>query len=84
VAPHAETGRGGGVTVCSGETVLWRAVHLQPFFAAEQAVEPPMLQYAHAVADVVAGAVGRIDQRLVPIGEEQSRQRMRFMMIDEA
>ena len=36
-----------------------------------------------AVIDLIAAAVGGVEQRLVPIGEEQARQRVREMVVGE-
>jgi hypothetical protein len=55
----------------------------QPAVVAVVAGEPSVLERANRIADVVADAVGRIDQRLVPVGEEQRRQRMRRMVVGE-
>ena len=73
----------GRVTIRPGEAVAQRPALEQPAVIAEMAVEPAIAQRAHAVADIVADAVGRIDQRIVPIGVEQRGQRMRLVMVGE-
>ena len=47
------------------------------------AIELAVLERAHRIADIVADAVGRIDQRVVPVGVEQRGERVRLVMIGE-
>jgi hypothetical protein len=47
-------------------------------------IQPAALEATNRIADIVAYAVGRVDQRIIPIGMKQRRQRMRFVMVLEA
>src|SRR5690348_12220199 len=60
-----------------GELLQQKAV------VAEMAGEGALFERAHAVADIVADAVGGEHQRVAPVGEEQRRQRMRLVVIGE-
>src|SRR5205807_7119325 len=83
VAPHAKARRHRGLAVDRRQAVLRRALYREPFVAAEQTVEPTILERTDAVAHVVADAVRGVDERVVPFGIKQSGERMRLVMIDE-
>ena len=82
VAQHLESSGNGRVAVGAREPRLTDLAG-QPAVVAKMAVEPAAAQRAHRIADIVADAVGRIDQRLVPIGVEQRRERVRLVVIGE-
>ena len=72
----------GGETVGEAEAVDPRRFE-QRLVAADHFDQPAAAQEAVAVLHVVAAAVGGIDQRIVPIGMKQRRERMRAVMVVE-
>ena len=82
MAQHAKTARNRRVAVGTGEACFLQRLR-EPAVIAVVALERAIFQAAHRVADIVANAVRRVDQRLVPVGVEQRSERMRRMMIGE-
>ena len=73
----------GGVAVRPPKTAAQRTTLQQPSVVAEMAIEPAAAQCPHAVTDVVAHAVRGIEEGIAPIREEQCRQSVRLVVIDE-
>ena len=46
-------------------------------------IQPAALEAANRIADIVADAVRRVDQCIIPIGMKKGRERMRFVMVLE-
>ncbi len=82
MAQHAEAARDRRVAIGAGEARLLQRPG-QPAVVAVMALELAALQAAHRIADIVADAVGRINERVVPVGVEQRRERMRLVVIGE-
>src|ERR1700683_4376275 len=83
MAVDAEAAGLGGITVGEGETVSAGVFYQQLAVVAVIAVELAARERANAVADVVADAVGRVDQCIIPVGIEQRRESVRLVMIGE-
>ncbi len=79
---HAEAARDRRVAIGARESRLLQRPG-QPAVVAVIAIELAVLQPAHRIADIVADAVGRIDERIVPVGVEQRGERVRLVMIGE-
>ncbi len=79
---HAEAARDRRVAVGAGEPGLLQRLG-QPAVIAIETFERAIFEAAHRVADVVADAVRRIDQRLVPVGVEQRGERVARVMVGE-
>ncbi len=83
VPKHREAAGLRGEAVDPGQAAATRPSLQQPAVVAEMTIETALLQRAHAVADIVADPVSGVDERIVPIGVEQRRQRVRLVVIDE-
>ena len=71
VPPHAEAAGQGRKAVGGGEAVMAGAPLGQQPVVAIGEVEAAVAKRADRIADVVANSIGRVDQRIVPIGVEQ-------------
>src|SRR5262249_30369905 len=56
----------------------------EPAVVAIETLKLALLERTHAVADVVADAIGGVDQRVIPIREKQGGERVRLVMVDKA
>ena len=83
MAPFAKSGGLSGAAIGGRQAIARRPSDHEPFFSAEMAFKHSFPQRSHTVAHIVADTVGRIDQSLVPVGVEQRRKTMRFVMIDK-
>jgi hypothetical protein len=75
VPHHLKTAGDGGERVSIREAVADRR-RQQPPVVAVVARQHAVPELSHAVADVVADAVRRVDERVVPLGKEQRRERV--------
>ena len=82
VPQHAEAARDRRVAVGAREPGLLQRFR-EPAIVAVETFERAVLQAAHRIADIVADAVGRIDQRLVPVGVEQRGERVARVVVGE-
>ena len=76
MAVDAEAKRLGRVTIGQADTVDPHRFQ-QSVIAAIQRLQRAVAEYPVAVLDIVAAAIRGVEQRIVPIGVEQTRQGMR-------
>ena len=83
MTPFAKSGSLSGAAIGGGQAIARRSSDREPFFPAEMAFEHSFPQRSHTIAHVVADTVGRIDQSVIPVGVEQCRKTVGFVMIDK-